>query len=1244
MDEANTILIVDDDPNICKALAAVLSKNGYKPDVAHTGEEALDRAEQRFYNLALLDIRLSGMGGVELIGRLKELHPDMAIVMVTAYGSVETAVQAVNEGAAAYIMKPFAMDDVLTTVGQVLEKQRLVIENRELYEATRRELAGRERTEKALKEEQAFTGSMLNALADTLFVFDPSTGKALRWNRAFREISGYTDEEIASRKAPDDWYSDEDLQRAEETTREVFEEGRGTVEMSLITKEGTSVPTEYTGSLIRDAAGRPHYMIAVGRDITERKKAEEALRLKTERQARLLRVARELALSLHTDEVLGRIIKTAKEMLAASGCVLYLLDPDGRTLRPVACDQSAYQERVLAAPLDIDDCLTGQAIKACRALIFNDAATNPLGYQIPGTPEDDDERLAVAPLLLGGSVLGALCVTRLTVDFHEEDLALAQGFAAFAATAIKNARAHEALQRESEARKHAAEALEKEREHYRSFVESLTGWAWEMGTDGVHTYSNRAVEDVLGYTAEEVVGRHTSALWREEDRTPENLERLRKTLAEGKGWKGVTARFSHKDGSTRIVESTAIPVRDSENRLAGYRGIDHDITDRQRKDRELRDGRERYRLLFEGANDAVFVRRLRADGIPGKLTEANELACRRLGYSREELLSLSPADIIDPSAGTDVSAVAKRLFADGHCLFEQVQVAKDGRRIPVEVNAHLIELGGEPSILSIARDITDRKRAEEALRESEERYRATVEQSADAIFIMAVGSRRIIESNATLQRLIGRSAGEIEQLTVYDLVAHEREDIDDKIEMILRDKRAVLGTRRYRRKDGSLLEADVSVSLISYGGAEALCVSSRDVTERRREELSLQASVRFLGIANRHSEMDSLLKESLEALKEVTTCSAVGIRILGDGGSIPYQAYDGFPRAFYELENPLSIESDSCMCINVVKGETDPTKPFYTEGGSFYMNGTTRFLATVSPEEKGQTRNACNSFGYESVALVPIRLGERLLGLIHVADHRDQMVPRWMVGILEKVGLQLGTAIQRVAMQEQLAHAATHDLLTELPNRQLFAELFAKERARAQRSGESVAVMFLDLDHFKDINDTLGHTVGDELLCAVAARLSSVPRTADAIARMGGDEFVLAVPGIGQAQDATRVAERIMEAVRQPFELGGLPVRITTSLGIAFYPRDGEDLDSLLRAADRAMYRAKEEGRDRLRVHTPDPTLENHSLEPDTPTEAGRDSAPRSELESDAADDLRDTRKRPHPSPGPRHGRATGPG
>lgn len=206
--------------------------------------------------------------------------------------------------------------------------------------------------------------------------------------------------------------------------------------------------------------------------------------------------------------------------------------------------------------------------------------------------------------------------------------------------------------------------------------------------------------------------------------------------------------------------------------------------------------------------------------------------------------------------------------------------------------------------------------------------------------------------------------------------------------------------------------------------AVEIALYKKDVERELRESReALKASHRFLEIANKYSEMTPLLEEFLKEVKGLTGCGTVGIRLLDQQGNIPYEVYEGFSREFYESESPLSIKSDQCMCINVVKGTTDPNLPFYTEGGSFYINGTTRFLATVPEGERGKTRNACNEAGYESVALVPIRLRDRIFGLIHVADSREDKVHLKTVAILEQAAIQVGTAIERVRTEESLRKA-----------------------------------------------------------------------------------------------------------------------------------------------------------------------------------------------------------------------------
>jgi PAS domain S-box-containing protein len=170
----------------------------------------------------------------------------------------------------------------------------------------------------------------------------------------------------------------------------------------------------------------------------------------------------------------------------------------------------------------------------------------------------------------------------------------------------------------------------------------------------------------------------------------------------------------------------------------------------------------------------------------------------------------------------------------------------------------------------------------------------------------------------------------------------------------------------------------------------------------------------IIGILEKLSQsrnMDEYVKRLIEQVRRYSGCRCVGIRLLDDEGNIPYTSYTGFSRKFYELESPLSIKSDKCMCINVIKQDTDPQLPFYTDGGSFVSNGTTKLLATVTDETKGETRNVCNLYGYESVALIPMKHKDKVLGLIHLADKNENKVPIEMVRFLERVGGYIGEAL-----------------------------------------------------------------------------------------------------------------------------------------------------------------------------------------------------------------------------------------
>ncbi len=230
--------------------------------------------------------------------------------------------------------------------------------------------------------------------------------------------------------------------------------------------------------------------------------------------------------------------------------------------------------------------------------------------------------------------------------------------------------------------------------------------------------------------------------------------------------------------------------------------------------------------------------------------------------------------------------------------------------------------------------------------------------------------------------------------------------------------------RSYSKKRGVAQEPSNRSARVGLKGITANVQAERDLL------------VGVLEILSQSRHANEYLERLVEQLRNYSGCRCVGIRLLDDDGNIPYSSYTGFSREFYESENPLCIKSDKCMCVNVIMGNIQSGLPSYTKGGSFLSNSTTKLLASVSEEIKGQTRNVCNQCGYESVALVPMRHQGKILGLIHLADESENKIPLQRVQFLEQVGTYIGeilhTFVAEGALQE--SERRYRDLYEEAPN------------------------------------------------------------------------------------------------------------------------------------------------------------------------------------------------------------------
>lgn len=460
---------------------------------------------------------------------------------------------------------------------------------------------------------------------------------------------------------------------------------------------------------------------------------------------------------------------------------------------------------------------------------------------------------------------------------------------------------------------------------------------------------------------------------------------------------------------------------------------------------------QKYRNLVEYAHDAICIIQ----------DEHFKFANRRFldlsGYTWEELKKLDFKEVIAPEQREMVTDRYYRRQKGEKVpeRYEFIFLTKNGERKYVELSVSLVEYQGKIASHGFLRDITERKKAEELLRTERDKLETVTKNIGVGLAIVSK-EYRTLWSNQVLKKIFGDDEGKICYQT-YNL----RPEICPGCgvrEVFEKGKDICVHEQMGKDKDGQTIWSQIVATPIR--DKEGNIISAMEVvvpiTERKRAEEVLQVSHHFLEIANWHTEMTSLLQEFVVEVQNFTGAAAVGLRILDEEGNIPYQAYEGFSREFYELESPLSTKSDQCMCINVIKGVTDPNLPFYTEGGSFYMNGTTRFLASLSEEEKGRTRNECNRFGYESVALVPIRLGERMLGLMHVADPHENMFPLEIVKALEGVAMQVGIAIQRVRSEEEIrkkneeleafVYMVSHDLKNPVVSIQGFCSSILKNQ------------------------------------------------------------------------------------------------------------------------------------------------------------------------------------------------------
>ena len=463
--------------------------------------------------------------------------------------------------------------------------------------------------------------------------------------------------------------------------------------------------------------------------------------------------------------------------------------------------------------------------------------------------------------------------------------------------------------------------------------------------------------------------------------------------------------------------------------------------------------------------------------------------------------------------------------------FEEIRVS--GQYEPARQGRAYIEAEISPieklGYLTQVKDITGQVLAETALKENEQRLRTIFDNAG--IGIMIVNDKfRCLDANNQWLSISGYSRDEMMALSILD-ITHP----DDLV--ISREHLYALTTgnidsynieKRYIKKDGSIMWGNLSVTPImdSRGGVSTIIAVIVDITRRKNIQLRLKESEEFLRrvvdttpnlifVKNRKGEF-TLVNKAVADIYNIGIQDMVGKKDT-DFNTHPSEV-DGYLRDDLEVMDSLK---------NVFIPEESITAP----------DGTLRWLQTIK---------------------VPI------------VD--SDGVARHILGVSADI-----TMLKEA--QKKLLEMATHDSLTGLPNRRMLNDRLNEVIARSKRNERLIAVLFMDLDGFKEVNDNFGHNAGDMLLKQVAERLMETVREIDLVSRMGGDEFTIILESVITVQDVIVVADRIIEIIQKPFDIGGTGAHVTTSVGISIFPNDGLDAETLLRKADNAMYKAKNSGK-----------------------------------------------------------------
>jgi len=649
---------------------------------------------------------------------------------------------------------------------------------------------------------------------------------------------------------------------------------------------------------------------------------------------------------------------------------------------------------------------------------------------------------------------------------------------------------------------------------------------------GAVVWVNPAFTQLTGYASPEIVGQSTRVLNSGQNKRA-LYEEMWRTILGGNIWRGELIN-RRKDGSLYDEEMTITPVRDSARKITHFVAIKQDISARKRSEERL----TQLSQAMESTSEFIAMGDRTAN-----ITFANRAWLRALGYSAHELIGQSFRSILSPNNPPELlDEIDAKTFAGGGWRGECLHLRKDGKDIPVLLSTgHLKDAaGGFAGVFGIARDITERKQVEQDILFKNTLLEAQAEATLDGILAVDEANK-IILSNRQFAAIWGvpapiLSAGNDEKLLRH--VSDQIENCDQFRERVayLYEHKNEKGVDEIRLKDGRVLDRYTTPLIDSAGKYRGRIWYFRDITERIKAEERLQLWSR-------------VLEQSAEA---IFICDSQERILLVNSA---FKRLTGF-------------------CADDVAGKTPRILQSGRQDRTFYAAMWKSLLETGMWQGEMWNRRKSGELYVE------------WLSISAVYDRKGAVTH--YIGIFSDI-----TA--RKQDQERMIHLAQFDALTDLPNRVLLMDRLSQLTKATRRLRSKVAAVFIDLDRFKDVNDSLGHDAGDLLLQTIAKRLSGAVRDEDTVARIGGDEFVVLFQGVRSAQDVAVLAQKLHACLSAPVTLNNYELTVTASMGISIYPDDASNGPEMIRNADAAMYQAKGAGRNAFQFYTSD--LNQRALE-----------------------------------------------